>query len=125
MHEGNLARSIIHTILDVASNNKAEKVLGVKLEVGDICLVNTDQLIHFIKIEAHDTIARDMEFSVDELKTRIRCKDCSYTGGINYKEPEPNWHYKIPIFACVRCHSSNTEILEGKEMKIVSIDVWP
>jgi hydrogenase nickel incorporation protein HypA/HybF len=125
MHEGQIAHSVLRTILEVAFKNKAEKVLSAKLEVGDICLVNTDQLLHFIKIEAHDTIARDMEFSVVERKTKIRCKACSYTGGIDYKEPDPGWHYKIPIFSCPRCHSNNTEILEGREMKIVSIDVWP
>jgi len=125
MHEGTIARAVLNTILNVAHRNEAEKVVSVKLEVGEICLVNTKQLIDIIKILSHDTIARDAEFSVSEVKTRIKCKDCSYSGGINYKESDPNWHYKLPIFTCVRCHSNNTELLEGREMKIKSIDVWP
>ena len=123
MHEASIAQSILNTVLETASKNDAEKVLRVEMEVGEICLVNVDQLLYITGLLAQNTIARDMEFSVNEVKTKIRCQNCSYFGGVKYKEADPSWHYNVPIFTCVRCHSNMTEIVQGKEMTIKSIDV--
>jgi hydrogenase nickel insertion protein HypA len=123
MHEAALAQSILKTILDVASRNKAREVLRVEMEVGEICLVNMEQLTFHIGIFAQETIAKDMEFLVKKVETKIKCKECSYFGGVEYKEIDPDWHYRVPIFGCVRCKSNMTEIVQGKELKIRSIDV--
>jgi hydrogenase nickel insertion protein HypA len=123
MHEAALAQSILKTILEVASRNKAREVLRVQMEVGEICLVNMEQLTFQIGMFAHETIAKDMEFLVKKVETKIRCKECSYFGGIEYKEIDPEWHYRVPIFGCVRCKSNMTEIVQGKDLMIRSIDV--
>jgi hydrogenase nickel insertion protein HypA len=123
MHEAALAQSILKTILDVASRNKAREVLRVEMEVGEICLVNMEQLTFHIGIFAQETIAKDMEFLVKKVETKIKCKECSYFGGVEYKEIDPDWHYRVPIFGCGRCKSNMTEIVQGKELKIRSIDV--
>lgn len=93
------------------------------MEIGEICLVNVEQLINFISMLADDTIARDMKTSVSEVKTKIRCNHCSYLGGVEYREVEPSWHYRVPIFSCVQCKSNKTEIVQGKELVIKTIDV--
>lgn len=123
MHEAALAESILKTILEVASRNKAREVLRVEMEVGEICLVNMEQLTFLIGMFARETIAKDMEFLVKKVETKIRCKECSYFGGIEYKEIDPEWHYRVPIFGCVRCKGNMTEIVQGKELTIRSIDV--
>ena len=78
---------------------------------------------NFLLIPYHMINAKDMETSVDEVKTKIKCNDCSYMGGVAYKEVDPSWHYRVPIFNCVQCQSSRTEIVQGKELKIKTIDV--
>jgi len=85
------------------------------MEVGEICLVNVDQLVYLTGLLAQDTIARDMEISVNEVRTKIRCENCSYFGGVEYKEVDPSWHYRVPIFTCVRCQSNMTEIVQAKK----------
>jgi hydrogenase nickel incorporation protein HypA/HybF len=123
MHEASLAHAILKTILEVATQNKTKEVLRVQMEVGEISLVNVEQLTFHIRIFARETIAKDMEFLVKKVETKIRCKECSYLGGIEYKEIDPEWHYRVPIFGCVRCKSNMTEIVQGKDLKIRSIDV--
>lgn len=123
MHEAALAESILKTILDVAQKNGAKEVLRVQMEVGEICLVNVEQLTFLIGAFATETIARNMEFNVERVETKIRCKECSYLGGIEYKEIDPEWHYRVPLFSCIRCKSNKTEIVQGKDLKIKSIDV--
>ena len=39
------------------------KVVRVRMEVGEICLINMEQLTFLIEMFARDTIAGDMEFS--------------------------------------------------------------
>jgi hydrogenase nickel insertion protein HypA len=114
---------ILQTFLEVATRNKAREVLRVEMEVGEICLVNMEQLTFHIGMFARETIAKNMEFLVKKVETKIRCKECSYFGGIEYKEVDPEWHYRVPIFGCVRCKSNMTEIVQGKELTIRSIDV--
>jgi len=123
MHEGALAKSILNIILDTAVANQAKEVVLVEMEIGEICLINIDQLTYLVKIIARDTIAKDMTFRVQELKTRIRCKVCSFTGLIEYKEIEPEWHYQVPLFRCTRCKSNMTEILQGKDLVVKSIEI--
>lgn len=123
MHEAALAQSILTTILEVASRNEAREVLRVEMEVGEICLVNMEQLTFLIGMFARETIAKDMEFLVKQVETKIRCKECSYFGRVEYKEIDPEWHYRVPVFSCTRCKSNRTEIVQGKELKIRSIDV--
>jgi hydrogenase nickel incorporation protein HypA/HybF len=122
MHEVSIAKSILSTILEVASKNKAREVSGVEMEVGEICLINKEQLVYLIGVLAHDTIAKEMKISIKEVKTKIKCKNCSYSGDVEYKEVDPTWHYRVPIFACVRCKSNMTEIIQGKELIIKTID---
>jgi Zn finger protein HypA/HybF involved in hydrogenase expression len=62
MHEAALAHSIQKTILDVASRNEAREVLRVQMEVGEICLVNIEQLTFHIGRFAHETIAKIWSF---------------------------------------------------------------
>lgn len=123
MHEAALAQSILTTILEAASRNEAREVLRVEMEVGEICLVNIEQLTFLVGMFARETIAKDMEFLVKKVETKIRCKECSYFGGIEYKEIDPEWHYRVPVFSCTRCKSNSTEIVQGKELMIRSIDV--
>ena len=123
MHEASVAQSIVNTILGVALRGNAQKVLRVEMEVGEICLVNVSQLIDVVSMLTHDTIAKDMKTSVNEVKTKIRCNNCSYSGGVEYKEVGPSWHYRVPIFDCVQCKSNRTEIVQGKELMIKTIDV--
>ena len=123
MHEAALAESILRIILDAALGNGAKEVVRVEMEVGEICLVNTEQLAYLIGMCARDTIAKDMAFRVTKVETRIRCKECAYVGGIEYEEIEPEWHYRVPVFGCVRCKSNMTEIVQGKDLTIRSIDV--
>lgn len=123
MHEGAIAQSIVSTILEVAAREKARRILRLELEIGEICLVNAEQLGYLINLFSRDTIAQDLKLTVEETKTRIRCQSCSYLGAVEYRDVDPAWHYRLPDFACVKCGSNQTEIVQGKELVIKNIDV--
>ncbi len=122
MHEFSVAQSIVDTILQVAETNKATRVIEVNLEVGEISLVNTDQLNWHIDMICEKTIAKGMKVNVIERPTRIHCTECGYEGPVNYEEKNPEWHQRIPVFECVECGNSETQITEGRELKIKDIN---
>ena len=74
MHEAALAESILKIILDTALRNEAKEVVRVEMEVGEICLVNIEQLSYLIGTFARDTIAKDMEFLVKKETVGYICK---------------------------------------------------
>ncbi len=122
MHEFSVAQSIVDTILQVAEANKATRVIEVNMEVGEISLVNMDQLNWYIDMLTAETIAKGIKVNVIERPTRIRCMECGYEGPVHYEEKNPEWHLRIPIFECVECESSETIVKEGRELKIKDIN---
>ncbi|MFH1650739.1 MAG: hydrogenase maturation nickel metallochaperone HypA [Chloroflexota bacterium] len=123
MHEASVAQAVLDTVLETAARGNARSVIRLEIEVGEICLVNAEQLVYFLNLLAADTIARDMKTSIKEVKTKIKCHNCDYSGEVAYREVDPAWHYRVPVFDCVRCQSNQTEIVQGRELVIKSIDI--
>jgi hydrogenase nickel incorporation protein HypA/HybF len=123
MHEFSVAKSIVDTILHVAETNKATRVIEANLEIGEISLVNLDQLNFHIEMLTENTIAQGIKINGKEKPVKIRCAQCGYEGPVKYIEKNPEWHLKVPIFQCVKCESPDTVILEGRELKIIDINV--
>ncbi len=123
MHEFSVAQSIVDTILQVAKANEATQVLEVNLEVGEISLVNMDQLNWYIDMLTEKTIAKGMKVKVMEMSTTILCTACGYEGGVNYEEKSQHGgHLKVPVFECVECGSPETKVQEGRELRIKDIN---
>ena len=123
MHEFSVAKSIVDTIIQVAEANNAVRVLEVNLELGEVSLVNLDQLNFHIEMLVEDTIAKGMKVNGSERPVKIRCLECGYEGPVKYEEKNPEWHVRVPIFQCVECESPDTVILEGRELNIKDINV--
>jgi hydrogenase nickel incorporation protein HypA/HybF len=123
MHEFSVAQSIVNTILQIAQENRATRILDLNLEVGEVSLINMDQLSWYIEMLTEDTIAQGIRVNVKEVPAKIRCMKCGYEGCVQYEEKDTKWSMKIPIFECVECGSPETIIIEGRELKIKDINV--
>ncbi|MDY6880032.1 MAG: hydrogenase maturation nickel metallochaperone HypA [Desulfatiglans sp.] len=124
MHEFGLAQSIVTKILKIAEANRATKIVGLNLEVGEVSLVNPEQLKWHMEILTADTMAQDMEVTILEVPVRIRCPTCGYEGGVHYqKHGNEQLHSRIPDFDCVECGRTDTIIIQGKELSIKDINV--
>jgi hydrogenase nickel incorporation protein HypA/HybF len=123
MHEFSVAQSIVETVLNVAEEHGAVQVLEVNLVVGEVALINAEQLTWCIAMLTKDTRAAGMNVSVARSPARIRCLDCAYEGPVRYEEGEAEQHAVLPIFQCPECQSAGTVILSGKELHIKDINV--
>ncbi len=123
MHEFSVAQSIVDTVLKVAEENAASQVLEVNIDVGEVALVNTDQLAWFVQTLVQGTIAHGMKILWNKVPAMIRCMECGYQGGVRYLQEDPQWHFSVPTFECVECNSSQTVITSGRELRIKDISV--
>jgi len=123
LHEFSVAQSIVETVLKVAEDNAASQVLEVNIDVGEVALVNTEQLAWFIQTLVQGTIADGMKVLWNRVPATIRCMECGYEGGVRYLQEDPKWHFSVPTFECVECNSSQTVITSGRELRIKDISV--
>ncbi|HII95977.1 MAG TPA: hydrogenase maturation nickel metallochaperone HypA, partial [Candidatus Methanofastidiosum sp.] len=77
MHELSLADGMLKTVLEAAKKEKAKKIKSIKLEMGEILLVNTEQLTFCFDVISKGTIAEDAKLDITFLKPRVHCNKCN------------------------------------------------
>lgn len=126
MHEFSVAQSIVSTILEVAHSHGAKRIVGVQLEVGEVALVNMQQLGWYLDMLTQDTMAKGMKVNVISVPVRVHCQGCGYEGplkeGSGGDSDDPT-HSSIPGFDCPRCGGSDTVITSGRDLRIKDIEV--
>lgn len=121
MHEFSLAQAIVETVLQAASQHGASAVEEVNLEVGEVALVNMEQLEWHIQMLTQATAADGVRIGWRIVPARILCLECGYEGVVGHRELDPSFHYEIPILECPECESANTKIVSGRELRVVDI----
>ncbi len=123
MHEFSVAKSVVETVIQVAEQHGAKAVQEVSLEVGEVALVNMDQLGWHIQMLVQGTIAEGVQLKWTQVAAAIRCMGCGYEGGVRYEERDPSSHFAIPTFECPQCGSPGTRITGGRDLRVVDISV--
>jgi hydrogenase nickel incorporation protein HypA/HybF len=121
MHEFSVAQSIVQTVLQVAEENGASQIVQMNLVVGEVALVNVEQLTWYIDMITKGTCAEGMHVSIARSATRIRCMSCGYEGGVAYREADSHPDLSLPVFECPDCGSAETIITAGKELHIKDV----
>ncbi|NPV50068.1 MAG: hydrogenase maturation nickel metallochaperone HypA [Candidatus Methanofastidiosum sp.] len=117
MHELSLADGMLKTVLEAAQKEKAKKIKSIKLEMGEILLVNTEQLTFCFDIISKGTIAEGAKLDIKFLKPRVHCNKCG-------KEFNISSENDFPILQMVcECGSNDVTILSGREFNIKSIKI--
>ncbi len=123
MHEYVFAEGILDTAVAFAEKNYAKKILKIIIEVGELTFLNTEQLRFALEIISKNTIAEGCEIIIEKKTGKIRCNSCGYEGSIDVREEVHHLGMPLQVFSCPKCKSNNTEIIEGKECNIKSIEI--
>ncbi|MFQ6074934.1 MAG: hydrogenase maturation nickel metallochaperone HypA [Candidatus Bathyarchaeia archaeon] len=123
VHEFSTMQSILGTILKVAEEHGAERVVEVNLEIGELTFLNPEQLRFSFEVLSEKTIAEGAVLNIERIRTKIRCLDCGYEGPSKYDGPE--YHtLDIPVFLrCGRCGGISVKITAGRECNVKDIKV--
>jgi hydrogenase nickel incorporation protein HypA/HybF len=121
MHEFSISSEIVRSVLDHVKKAKGEKVLSIQLEIGELALLNVEQVTFWIHELFKGSVAEGAKVKVKTIKARIKCESCGYKGGISLDQQDPFKHL-IP-YSCPKCGSFEIKIEKGRECNLRRIQV--
>jgi hydrogenase nickel incorporation protein HypA/HybF len=113
MHEFSISNEIVRSVLDTAKKNSGQRVLSIQLEIGELALLNVEQVTFWIHELFKGTVAEGAKVKVKTIKARIRCESCGYKGSMNLDQKDPFRHF-IP-YSCPKCSSFQIKVEKGRE----------
>ena len=115
MHELPVVKELLETVLQVAEEEKAGKVLAVSLEIGGMHDLVEEWVIRFFDYINRGTIAEGAKLTVQKNPVLIRCRGCR-EGAVF----DPHGHLE---FTCPRCGAQEFDLINGNEFIIRKIEV--
>ena len=119
MHELSIARRIVLIALSEAEKRGAERVLQVRVRIGELSFLRPEQLSFWFKTLSQGTLLEGAELVIDIEPGEVRCPCCGYKGPMRV-EDDPLYHVVFPTLSCPRC-GRPVEITRGKGYSITSI----
>ena len=114
MHEFSISFEIVGTVLDTAKKNNGKKVVSIRLEIGELALLNVEQVTSWIHELFKGSVAEGAKVKVKTIKARIQCESCGYNGGIGLDRQDPFQHF-IP-YSCPKCGSFQIKVEKGRSV---------
>ena len=113
MHEFSISSEIVRTVLKEAEKNNGKKVLSIQLEIGELALLNVEQVTFWIHQLFKGSVAEGAKVRVKTIKACIRCESCGYKGRISPDPKDPFQH--LISYSCPKCASFQIKIEKGRE----------
>ena len=112
MHELAITQSMIDLIDREAKDKGFQKVLAIRLRVGEYSGLVPECLLEFFPIAAKGSIAEGAELEIQSLPAAFRCLDCGYEGPVERKAA-----------CCPTCGSTAIRMTAGREFCVDSLKV--
>ena len=120
MHELSMANSMVEAILDTAKKNNAIKITEAILEVGELTMLNPEQLRFMMDILREDTIFEDAEIIINMIPIEVECEDCGFHG---ISKTDEGMDHLMAVATCPECDNTHVHILKGQEYNIKTIKI--
>lgn len=115
MHEMGIMSSVLDLVVDLSKKNNVEKVLAIKLQIGEYSGIIPRLAVQFFEYLARDTVAEGAEVKIERVPLQVRCRDC---GAVFHAEQ------KVLDAGCPECGAKDYEFLSsGRGWKLESIEV--
>ena len=113
MHELSIAMSIVEIAAEESKRRGGLRVKAVHLRLGVLAGVTKDALLFSYHVATENTSLAGSQLLVEEVSGLIFCPQC--------KEPRaarnPEW------FMCPDCGAPASELVQGKELEVVALEV--
>ena len=113
MHELSIVYDLVEQVESAAVQHKFKKVNRIELLVGEWSGVDPEALEFCFPEATRGTCLESAQLMMTCKPLTIECSECHGTSKIAWSE----------AIVCAHCGSTNYTILEGKELKIVDLDV--
>jgi len=112
MHELSIVAGLFEVLEEKAKENKAKKILSVKLKVGALSGVVPEFLETAFNIYKKDTIAGEAKLKIEEVPLKVQCEKC------NAEIVKNDF-----IFICEKCDSRELKTLSGTELLLEKVEM--
>jgi hydrogenase nickel incorporation protein HypA/HybF len=119
MHELSIASAVVESVLEFVSTRSVRKVLAVRLAIGELSHIETDQLRFCYTAITEQTPIQDSALEIETVEAVVRCKRCSYRGRPKYWDDALSAG-PILTLQCPNCGAA-AEAIEGNDCAIKSI----
>lgn len=120
MHELAMASSIVDAILSTAKKNDAIKVTEAVLEIGDMTMLNPEQLRFMMSILSEDTMLEDTEIIINMIPIEIECESCGFQGE---SKTDENQDHLMAVAKCPKCENTQVHVIKGRECNVKTIKI--
>ncbi len=112
MHELSIAMGIVRIAEEAARKNGADAVKAIDLEIGSLSGVEIESLNFAWPMAVQNSVLEKAEKRIHIIPARAECLECQTRFDIeNLFDP------------CPRCGSHFIQVLQGKEMRVKSIEI--
>lgn len=112
MHEMGITQGILASVIEAAEKEHATRINEVRISVGDLTEIQEFALQFAFETLRQDTIASGAELVVNHVAPKSHCGACG----------EDFEHDKWDL-TCPACGNFICEVVEGRELRIDSIDI--
>jgi hydrogenase nickel incorporation protein HypA/HybF len=113
MHELSIAMSIVEMAEEESERRGGLEITAVHLRLGVLAGVVKDALLSSYEMACEDTPLAGSKLIIDEVPGVVYCPKCEARRAVR----PPEW------FCCSECGAIASEIVEGKELEVVSLEV--
>jgi hydrogenase nickel incorporation protein HypA/HybF len=121
MHEFSISDDIVRNVLNAVKENNGKKVLSIQLEIGELALLNVEQVTFWVQELFKGSVAEGARVKVRTIKARIKCESCGYKGAIRSNRDDSFTH--VALQTCPQCNSFQFKVEKGRECILRKIQV--
>jgi hydrogenase nickel incorporation protein HypA/HybF len=113
MHELSIAMSIVELAQEEAERRGGVQVNAIHLKLGVLSGVVKDALLSSYEIACDDTPLKGSILVIEEVPVIVFCPKCQVQRSLS----------SIQLFCCAECGTPTSEIVEGKEIEVVAMEI--
>jgi len=112
MHELSIAMSIVEMACE-ESDQRQGRVTAVHLKLGVLSGIVKEALLNAYEIACEDTPLSGSTLIVEEVPVAIFCQNCKTERQLS----------SIQLFCCGECGMATSEVVKGKELEVVALEI--
>ncbi len=114
VHELSIMTNILEIVVEYAQKNNAKKIRKINLRIGAMSDVIPEWAQNYFDMLSKDTIADKAELVIDRIPVSVKCRACGNERTLDKGEFD---------FICKKCSANDIELLTGRELSIISIEI--
>lgn len=112
MHELSIAMSIVE-LAQEEGERRGARVNAVHLKLGALAGVVKAALLSSYEMACEDTALQGSQLIVEEVPVVVYCPNCRAQRALS----------SIQLFSCAECGTPTSEIVQGKELEVVALEI--